>query len=504
MKPLWPVLLLLLGFAFHPWSAAGATAAPHPNIVLILCDDLGYGDVRANNPSGKIATPCFDRLAAEGMRFTDAHSSSAVCTPTRYNLLTGRYNWRTRLQNGVLNGLSAPLITSGHLTLAGLLRQHGYGTACIGKWHLGMDWAFKGRPNRGGKADGWGVDYTQRIASGPLACGFDHYFGIPASLDMPPFVFVEDDRVTTPPSTNKTWIRTGAAAADFEARNVLPALTARAIRYVSQQATNGKPFFLYLPLNSPHTPIVPDPQFQGKSGLGAYGDFVMQTDAAIGEMLAALDRGGLRSNTLVIATSDNGCSPAANFSELAAKGHDPSHPFRGAKADIFEGGHRVPFVARWPARVKAGTVSGRLICLGDVFATCAEILGVRVPENAAEDSVSFLPVLLGQEPAPSREALVHHSINGSFAIRQGQWKLALCPDSGGWSAPRPSRAEATNLPPVQLYDLAADPAEKTNVQASHPEIVERLRKLLTKYINEGRSTPGRPLTNDVPVRIPPA
>lgn len=494
-------LLLLLGLAFHPAAAGGATVA-RPNILLILCDDLGYGDVRAYNSSGKIATPSFDRLATEGMRFTDAHTSSSVCTPTRYNLLTGRYNWRTRLQSGVLNGLSAPLIAPDRLTLAGLLRQQGYETAAIGKWHLGMDWAFKTKPNRGGKADGWGVDYTKPIAHSPVACGFDSYFGIPASLDMPPFVFVDNDRVTSPPTTNRTWVRTGAAAADFEAENVLPTLTARAIQYVSRHATNGKPFFLYLPFTSPHTPIVPVPQFKGKSGLNAYGDFVMQTDAAVGEVLAAVDRGGLRSNTLVIVTSDNGCSPAANFAELAAKGHDPSHPFRGAKADIFEGGHRVPFVVRWPGRVKPGAVSDRLICLGDVFATCAEILDAKVPDNSAEDSVSFLPVLLGKESAPAREALVHHSINGSFAIRQGQWKLALCPDSGGWSAPRPGSAAATNLPPVQLFDLAADIGERNNVQAAHPDTVERLRKLLMKYIGEGRSTPGRPLTNDVPVRLP--
>ena len=485
------------------WLLAGAAFAAEParpNFLFILADDLGYGDVRANNPESKIATPHLDRLAAEGLRFTDAHSSSGVCSPSRYHLLTGRYNWRTRLQSGVLDGYSPPLIAPGRLTVAEFLRQRGYTTAGIGKWHLGLTWALPANAAAGSKAEGWNVDYTRPIAHGPTTRGFDTYFGIAASLDMPPFVFIENDRTASLPTTNKTWIRKGPAHADFEAEKVLPAFTTRAVDFIGQQAGAGKPFFLYLPLNSPHTPILPTPAWRGKSGLNAYADFVMQTDASVGEILRALDRAGLATNTLVIFTSDNGCSPSANFAELAANGHNPSGPLRGMKADIFDGGHRVPFLVRWPASVRAGTTSDQLIGLGDFMATCAEVLDTKLPATAAEDSVSFLPALLGQDRAPLREALVHHSINGSFAIRQGRWKLELCADSGGWSAPKPGTPAAKGLPPIQLYDLTAEIGERKNLQAEHPEVVARLTKLLERYIADGRSTPGPPQTNDVAVK----
>jgi arylsulfatase A-like enzyme len=474
-------------------------AATPPNILFILADDLGYGDVRANNPESKIPTPNLDRLAAAGMRFTDAHSSSAVCSPTRYNVLTGRYNWRTRLQSGVLDGYSPPLIARDRLTVASFLKQHGYTTAGMGKWHLGMNWAPAPDTATGAKATGWQVDYTQPIADGPVARGFDSYFGIAASLDMPPYIFIANDRTVGLPTTNKTWIRKGPAGADFEAAQVLPTLTAKAVDYLAKQARADRPFFLYLALNSPHTPILPTPAWQGRSGINAYADFVMQTDASVGEVLGALDRAGQATNTLVFFASDNGCSPSANFAQLAAKGHHPSGPLRGMKADIFDGGHRVPFLVRWPARVKPGSSSDQLVCLGDFMATCADVLGAKLPATAAEDSVSLLPALLGQDRGPLRQALVHHSIDGSFAIRQGRWKLELCPDSGGWSAPKPGSAEAKLLPRVQLYDLAAGLDERQNLQAEHPEVVARLTRLLEKYVADGRSTPGKPQTNDVKV-----
>ena len=476
-----------------------ARAAAPPNILFILADDLGYGDVRANNPESKIPTPNLDRLAAGGMRFTDAHSSSAVCSPTRYNILTGRYNWRTRLQSGVLGGYSPPLIARDRLTVASFLKQRGYNTAGLGKWHLGMTWARPADAPAGAKVEGWQVDYTQPIADGPTARGFDSYFGIAASLDMPPYLFIANDRTVGLPTTNKTWIRKGPAHADFEAEQVLPTLTGKAVDYLAQPARAERPFFLYLALNSPHTPILPTPGWQGRSGINAYADFVMQTDASVGEVLGALDRAGLATNTLVFFASDNGCSPSANFAELAAKGHHPSGPLRGMKADIFDGGHRVPFLVRWPGRVKTGSTSDQLVCLGDFMATCADVLGAKLPDTAAEDSVSLLPALLGQDRAPLREALVHHSINGSFAIRQGRWKLELCPDSGGWSAPKPGSAEVKSLPKVQLYDLTDALDEQKNLQAEHPEIVARLTRLLENYIADGRSTPGRPQTNDVKV-----
>jgi len=491
--------------------------AAKPNIVYILADDLGYGDVKCLNAAGKIATPHLDRLAAAGMIFTDAHSSSSVCTPTRYGILTGRYNWRSRLKSGVLGGMSPPLIEEGRLTVPAFLKQHGYHTAAVGKWHLGMQWALKpGTPpfdDRIEKGeDGWRVDFTQPIARGPNSAGFDDYFGIAASLDMVPYAFIENDRVTVTPTVDKAFpmmlgrdgkqTRKGPAATDFEAMEVLPALTRKAVETIGQRAADAKrgvPFFLYLPLNAPHTPTLPTPEWQGKSGLNPYADFVMQTDATVGAVLDALERNGLAENTLLIVTSDNGCSPEAKFDELLAKGHNPNFEFRGHKADIFDGGHRIPFIVRWPGRVQAGSTSDQLICLTDLFATCEDILGEKLPDTAAEDSVSILRALEGRADQPLREAVVHHSMNGSFSIRQGKWKLALCPDSGGWSAPRPGAKGAADLPPIQLYDLAADIGERDNVQAKHPEIVARLKALLEKYVADGRSTGGAPQENTTPV-----
>ena len=502
--------LLLLLFCLEPH---GAPAPPKPNILFILADDLGYGDVRSLNPKGKIPTPHLDRLAAGGMIFADAHSSSAVCTPTRYGVLTGRYNWRSRLKQGVQGGMSPPLIEPGRLTMPAFLRRQGYHTACIGKWHLGMDWPLK--PGAAPFDDtiekgeaGWRVDFSKPISGGPNSVGFDYYFGIAGSLDMVPYTYIENDRVTRAPTEDKDFpmmhgrakgkTRRGPAAPGFDASDVLPTLLRKAIDYLEHGAAEsraGRPFFLYWPLNAPHTPIAPTKEWQGRSGLNSYADFVMETDASVGLLLEALDRFGLAENTLVIFTSDNGCSPEAKFDELLTQCHNPSAQFRGTKADLFEGGHRVPFIARWPGRVKPGSRSDQLICLNDLFATCAEILGQKLPHNAAEDSVSFLPALEGRTTGSRRKVLVHHSINGSFAIREGKWKLGLCADSGGWSSPRPGGAEGAQLAAVQLYDLAKDNGEINNVQASHPQVVARLTKLLEKHVADGRSTPGPPQAN---------
>lgn len=494
-------------------------SAPHPNIVFILCDDLGYGDVRCLNPDSKIPTPHIDRLAGRGMVFTDAHSSSSVCTPTRYGILTGRYNWRSRLQSGVQGGMSPRLIEPGRLTVAALLQQHGYHTAAIGKWHLGMDWALKPGAKPFGDSiekgeEGWRADFSQPIRNGPNAVGFDYFFGITASLDMVPYTFVENDRVTTIPTSDKAFemmlgrtnklTRRGPAAKRFQAEKVLPELTRKAVRYIEQRAPEsrrGQPFFLYLPLASPHTPIVPSADWRRRSGLNPYADFVMETDWAVGAVMGALERAGVSSNTLVFFTSDNGCSPEADFKELRYRGHEPSHTLRGAKADIFEGGHRVPLVVSWPGRVAAGTRTDQLVSLNDLMATCAEITGVKLPDHAGEDSVSLLPVLLGTAREPVRDSLVHHSINGSFAIREGKWKLALCPDSGGWSSPRPGSNAARQLPPVQLYDLSRDPGETNNLASVHPDVVERLTQRLEQFVRNGRSTPGAPQANTVAVKI---
>lgn len=457
-------------------------AAEKPNIVYILADDLGYGDVQCLNlQRGKIKTPHLDRLAGQGIIFTDSHSDSSVCTPTRYGLLTGRYAWRTRLQSGVLMGDSPPLISADRLTVPALLKEHGYFTAAIGKWHLGLTLPPAGH-------------LTAAIPDGPLARGFDYFYGISASLDMPPFAFIENDRYPEVPSVQKTWLRKGAAAPGFEAVDVLPALTRKALKIIGEQAAARRPFFLYFALTSPHTPILPTPEWQGKSGLGAYGDFVMQTDAVVGEVLAALDQSGLAENTLVVFTSDNGCSPAAGTAALERQGHYPSAQFRGYKADIWDGGHRVPFLVRWPGKVQAGTRSAQLICHTDLMATCAEILGAKLPATAAEDSVSILPALLGTDHMPLRETVVHHSINGKFAIRQGQWKLELCAGSGGWSQGGGSESP-------QLYDLRTDIGETRNVQSANPDVVASLTSLLEACIAHGRSTPGADQPNDVKIHL---
>ncbi|QDU25106.1 Arylsulfatase [Anatilimnocola aggregata] len=509
------LLLLLSAGAF----AADETTPRKPNIIYILCDDLGYGDVKCLNPDCKIATPHVDALAKSGMTFTDAHSGSAVCTPTRYGVMTGRYAWRTKLQRGVLGGLSPSLIDPARMTVASLLKKEGYRTACVGKWHLGLDWIKQpgkqvNELNIESAQQVNNVDYSKPFGGGPLGAGFDEYFGISASLDMVPYTFLKNDRVAVLPTAEKTFpmmlgllggqTRKGPAAPDFEAADVLPALTKEAIAFINRQAPDahaGKPFFLYLPLASPHTPIVPTSEWQGKSGLNPYADFVMQTDDAVGQLMRTLDEQKLAENTLVIFTSDNGCSPQANFGELKEKGHNPSYVFRGTKADIFEGGHRVPFIVRWPAQVPAGKTSDQLTCLTDFFATAAAVAGADVPANAAEDSVNMLPAITGKAHEPIREAVVHHSINGSFAIRRGNYKLEFCPGSGGWSEPKPGTKLAKELPEVQLYDLESDIGEQKNLHDAEPNVVRELTRLLNRYFTIGRSTPGVPQKNDVEIPL---
>ncbi len=507
MKFIPTALCLLFISLFNAWETAQATP---PNIIYILADDMGYGDIRALNPECKIATPHLDQLAQSGMIFTDAHSSSSVCTPTRYGILTGRYNWRSRLKSGVLWGLSRRLIEENRLTVPALLKQHGYYTACVGKWHLGMDWTLK----QGGIATeksynkktnlGWEVDYSQPIQNGPNSVGFDYFFGISASLDMPPYVYIENDRSQGIPTVTKAFHRNGPAHKDFEAIDVLPRTTEKTVDIIKQRTAaskSGTPFFIYFPLNAPHTPIVPTLQWQGKSGINAYCDFVMQVDHTVGQITQALKAQGITENTLVIFTADNGCSPAANFKEMAEKNHQPSYQFRGHKADIYEGGHRVPFIASWPARVKAGTHSDQLTCLTDLLATAADIVGAKLPDEAGEDSVSILPALEGKATAPLREAAVHHSIRGAFSIRKDQWKLELCPGSGGWSSPKPGKDDLSQLAGIQLYDLKHDLGEQKNVQHMHPKIVKELTELLQSYAEQGRSTPGKPQKNNGAVDI---
>ncbi|MFC5627113.1 sulfatase family protein [Algoriphagus winogradskyi] len=502
----------LLAYTFISLTVLSCAEKPKqeykkPNIIVILADDLGYGDIKAFNPEGKIKTPFIDELASEGMIFTDAHTPSAVCTPTRYGFMTGRYNWRSTLKSGVLTGNSTALIPDDRTTIASVLKGQGYNTAFIGKWHLGWDWATVDGDSL--RADGWGandfdnIDFTKTVTHTPNDLGFDYAYGHNGSLDMAPYVYVENGKVTAIPDTvtvNKgkySWWREGPTSPDFDHEKVTPNFFERSIAYIQEQAKEEKPFFLYLALPSPHTPILPPAEWQGKSGLAPFADFMMMIDDYVGQLNEAIKKAGIEENTLIVFTSDNGGSPAAGLDVMQAAGHYSSYIYRGHKADIFEGGHRVPFIAKWPAKIQKGTSRNETICLTDLMATGAELSGYALKDNEGEDSYSLVSLFDATNQVDQfREATVAHSINGSFAIRQGDWKLIMAKGSGGWSAPKPNTKAEEGLPEVQLYNLASDPGETTNLQAENPEKVAALKSLLSKYIKEGRSTPGAPQQND--------
>ncbi len=479
------LVFLMLALVFNVYGKGKS-----PNIVYIICDDLGFGDVQYLNPErGKIPTPAIDKLATQGMTFLDAHSGSSVCTPTRYGVLTGRYAWRSRLQNGVLGGGHEfePLIAADRLTVPALLNQGGYSTACMGKWHLGFK--FQDEQGRdlelyeGRKASPAPVGST--IPDGPVTRGFDYYIGFHHSASME--TVIENNKVIDhmPP------IR------------MLQFLGDHACDYVADHAGDKEPFFLYLALNSPHSPVVPSEKWQGKSGMGDYGDFVMETDFVVGRVMEALEENGLAKNTLVFFTSDNGCSyPAAHGEQLESRyGHFPSAQYRGAKSDIWEGGHRVPFIVRWPGKVKANSVNDQLICHTNLMATCADILGLEIPENAGEDSFSILRLMKKCKAPSPYESVVHHSIEGKFSIRKGKWKLELCPGSGGWTGPKDNKARQMGLPEIQLYNMEVDEEEKNNVSQEYPEVVKELTAELIELVESGRSTKGGPQKNDVAIDI---
>lgn len=503
-------LMLILPLAAAAQSS-GSAAPQHPNIVYILADDLGYGDVSCYNTQSKIQTPHVDRLADEGMRFTDAHTPSAVCTPTRYGILTGRYAWRTRLKYRVLDGLDPPLIDEDQLTVPGLLKQHGYNTACVGKWHLGMQWTDQnGDPIPAVSIDrkspprpGDNVDYTLPITGGPNDRGFDWYFGISASLNMSPFCFIENDRPVRMPTLHQPKIQTefisvdeGVRSPDFTITGVMPRFAGEAVGYIESRVSqdSSEPFFLYAPLSSPHLPLVPNEEYLGRSGAGHYGDFVVETDAFVGAILEALDRTGQADNTLVIFTSDNGglyhywqpqesddvkyYNPSKRGQYVQQFSHQGNAHLRGTKADIWEGGHRVPFVVRWPGKTPPGTTNHQLIELTDLMATCAAIVESKLPEGAGPDSRSVLPALLGNTDQPVRDFAVHHSLWGMFAIRKGPWKLISQRGSGGFTRPREIDPATEGGPAGQLYNLESDPSETRNVWDSNPEVVSELTALL--------------------------
>jgi arylsulfatase A-like enzyme len=454
-----------------------------PNIVFILADDMGYGDAGCYNSDSKVPTPHIDSLAREAMRFTDAHTPSAVCSPTRYGLLTGRYAWRTVLKKKVLWEWDRPLIEKGRLTVASMLNQYGYDTACIGKWHLGWVWKTAqgkpipmplkiGEPRRDlRRTFPETIDFTQPLGGGPLAAGFDSYFGDDV-VNQPPYLWIENDRCLSIPTepllkSIKKGSTNGPATPGWDQADVLPAIGRRAAGYISKRGKEkDKPFFLYFPLTAPHKPFVPGQAYVGKTGIGDYGDFVHHVDAVVGQISEALDKAGLAENTLVIFTSDNG-----SVSDPVG-GHRPNGALRGKKAKIYEGGHRVPFIARWPGKIKAGSVNDQLVGVNDFLATVAAIVGHKLGDNAAEDSVDILPTLLDGS-VPVRRYLVNHSAEGVFAIRDGDWKLIIADDSTemAW----------------QLYNLADDLAETNNLYEKHPEIVKRLTAKLEQYRQSGRS-----------------
>ncbi len=490
-----------------PVAPVRAAEPSKPNIVYILADDLGYGDVGCYNAASKIPTPNIDRLAREGVRFTDAHSPSAVCTPTRYALLTGRYAWRTRLQRNVIGPFAQPLIAEQQLTVAELLRGQGYSTACIGKWHLGWGWP---KPGEDGKRD-----FLQPIPDGPTTRGFDLYFGTDVP-NYPPYCFLENDRTVGIPSVaapvgHDAFNIAGPMLPDWKLVEVLPGLEKRAVEHIEQVAKGGNPFFLYLPLTSPHYPVVPSAAFKGKSNAGEYGDFVMQTDHVVGEVLNALKNSGVAENTLVLFTSDNGPEVAGEvnpgaYDRLKEYRHSSMGTLRGVKRDAWEGGHRVPFIARWPENIQAASTCDDTVCHVDLMATLAAMLGVTLPADAGPDSVNILPALLGENrTAPLREATVHHSAQGKFAIRRGDWVLILAPtgdDNRKQGEPawfQKDRGYEPHSEAGELFNLATDPMQKQNRYATESEKVKELTALMEHYVIEGRSTPGPKQNNDVEI-----
>ena len=499
------VAVLLLAGPATPTGAA--TWARKPNVVLILADDLGYGDLQCYNPQrGKIPTPNLDRLAAQGLRFTDGHSASGVCSPSRYTLLTGRYPWRTRLQAGIVGVFGEPLIAPDRLTVASLARQHGYRTAAIGKWHLGWDWPipaaqaplFRAIPKGAAAATeahrtAWREVFARAIPGGPTTRGFDLYFGTDVP-NWPPYCFIENERTVGVPAEllpshllgNHQASVAGPALPDWSLEPILPALRDRAVQFISMAARRPEPFLLYLPLTSPHTPLAVNAEWRGRSGLNAYADLVMETDAVVGRVLEALDQSGVADDTLVLFTSDNGCAAYIGVPELERQGHFPSGPLRGYKTSVYEGGHRVPFLVRWPGVVPPGTVCDQLVHQADVIATLAEILGTTLPAHAGEDSFSLLPLLRGST-APVRPTAVSCASTGVPGFREGPWKLVLAADPGASTE-------------VELYDLAADPGETHNLAAAQPARVAAMRAAFEEIIIRGRSNPGPAQPNDVAVR----
>lgn len=506
-------------------AAESVKGMNRPNVIVVLADDLGYGDVRCYDPEhARVSTPNIDRLAEQGMRFTDAHASASLCSPSRYGLLTGRFSWRSPLQTHVVRVYGSPLIAADRLTLPEMLQKQGYQTACFGKWHLGWDWPLRQEDGSIVRATP-GVFLQSRtgepvfeepIGQGPTTRGFDYYFGVDFP-NAPPYTFLENDRMVAAPTARKTvndrihWGPSGPMALGWQFDRILPTIVEKTEAYIAERVRDKKPFFIYMPLTSPHEPIAPSEAFRGKSGINDVADFIMETDAALGRVMGALQAGGLADNTLLLFTSDNGHCSYTGLAPFYQAGHRVGGPYRGYKCNISEGGHRIPLVVRWPGVVKPAGRCDKLVCLSDLMATCAEILGVELPDTAAEDSVSFMPLLRGNDVL-TRKDLVHQCYSTLLAVREGNWKLALCAGDGTESpwcnevgVPHDTgekEARERGLPSVQLYNVVDDPGETRNLQAQHPEIVRRLHGLLAKYVSEGRSTAGAAQKNDVEISLP--
>lgn len=493
------ILLATLGFSCiqtKNGNTVTSSKSVKPNIIYILADDLGTGDISSLNAESKILTPNIDQLVNSGIYFTDAHSNSAVCTPTRYGILTGQYAFRTRLKDGVLWGYSPSLIARERKTVGNVLQENGYTTACIGKWHLGLDWQ-KMDESQEIPDFKWddvvlpettdNVDFSKYVKGGPSDHGFDYSFIIPASLDMSPYCFVRNGWVVTEPTdytpgkseTNDgrgmVW-RAGKMSPGFDFYNVLPAFIDSSCQYISKHSESVDPFFLYLALPSPHTPWVPTDQYKKSSGAGLYGDYVTMVDDVIGKILEQVKTSGLDENTLVILTSDNGADWRPG--DIEEYTHTSNSIYKGRKADIFEAGHRVPFIARWEGVIKAGTSSSQLMCTTDLMATVAGVLGVTLPDDTGEDSENMWPAFLGEAiSGQMRHPVVHHSLDGFFSIRSGKWKFTPHLGSGGFTVPKLIEAQDGEAPGT-LYDMENDPEEKVNLYHKYPDVVAELGKLL--------------------------
>ncbi len=509
------VLLVTSSFGVN----AQKTAAQKPNVIIIFADDMGYGDVSCLNPDARTYTPNIDRLARQAMIFTNAHASASVCTPSRYGILTGRYAWRSEEAADVCSGFTPVVIEQGRRTVANVFKDAGYATACIGKWHLGISWQTKDEAAKAVYEHNTGlstVDYNKPIQEGPNDFGFDYSFVLPASLDMPPYVFLRNHQVIDPNMTltseryprglkntkyawdkkhtqegdiywhKGVWWRQGEISKSFRMEDCLTNMQEEGVSFIKKHTSThrNQPFFLYLPLTAPHTPWLPDDQFRGKSAIGTYGDFILNVDDVVGNIMATLNELGINDNTMVIFSSDNGAYWPE--SEIALHHHDANWGTRGQKGDIWDGGHRMPLIVSWPSVIKSKVVNDQLVSLTDLFATFAAMNGQLPPEDGGEDSFSMLPALQGDTRYRIRPSMIHQSSGGMYGYRKGNWKIIEGLGSGGFTSPDRIEPEPKG-PAGQLYQITTDSLEADNVYLQHPKVDQKLLREMHQQIKQGRS-----------------